>query len=549
MTKTMNIKLKYLKNIIFILVLLTTLISCSSSNALTDHVQKKSSIVVRIPNSYANIVLPEGDVGDNTFMTRYIEKKLGYEVQYTWESSGEEQYSATLDLAIKSKDIPDVFVVNREQLKELIEQDLIADLSDVYEQYASELVKSIYDATNGQALKEATFSDTLYGLPNVAILADGPTYIWIREDWLKQLKLTPPKTVYDVERIVESFIKDDPDQNGIDDTIGIPVDRSLIYTKKTGTYGLNSIFAAFDAFPQHYYVNNEGNLVYGSIQSETKEALALLQDWYEKGIIDQQFVLRKDPNLSVQQNKVGLIFAPWWAPYWPLDSSVALDTKADWVVYQAPFNSEGQFKTLTSPITDRYLVVRKDYEHPEAAMELLNLLTTLERMVGEDDEETTNLRVTSAQLGVQMRNYFPFDLLLDDPNGVINRYEQIQMLLNKELPEENLTPEVEQLYKQILQEYENPRKDLEAWRAAHAYLQGGKVSTLPKTMVKTYNLENIASFDTNSESLLQLEMDYFIGIITGELPIDAFDEFVEQWLTQGGITILKEINGLVVDPY
>jgi len=35
-------------------------------------------------------------------------------------------------------------------------------------------------------------------------------------------------------------------------------------------------------------------------------------------------------------------------------------------------------------------------------------------------------------------------------------------------------------------------------------------------------------------------MDYFLKIITGELPIEAFDQFVEEWLSSGGVYVLKD---------
>ena len=39
-----------------------------------------------------------------------------------------------------------------------------------------------------------------------------------------------------------------------------------------------------------------------------------------------------------------------------------------------------------------------------------------------------------------------------------------------------------------------------------------------------------------------LTQETYFGIITGELPIDAFDEFVAKWQDQGGDAILQEIQ-------
>jgi len=46
-------------------------------------------------------------------------------------------------------------------------------------------------------------------------------------------------------------------------------------------------------------------------------------------------------------------------------------------------------------------------------------------------------------------------------------------------------------------------------------------------------------------NLDKLEVDSFIKIITGEKPLDYFDEFVAQWKKLGGDQITKEVNEAV----
>ena len=45
-------------------------------------------------------------------------------------------------------------------------------------------------------------------------------------------------------------------------------------------------------------------------------------------------------------------------------------------------------------------------------------------------------------------------------------------------------------------------------------------------------------------NLEALEAESFIKIITGAEPIDYFDTFVENWLSQGGQEIIDEIDAL-----
>ena len=43
-------------------------------------------------------------------------------------------------------------------------------------------------------------------------------------------------------------------------------------------------------------------------------------------------------------------------------------------------------------------------------------------------------------------------------------------------------------------------------------------------------------------SLQKLTDETYFGIITGQVPVDAFDEYVTTWKAQGGDEILAEIN-------
>jgi putative aldouronate transport system substrate-binding protein len=499
-------------------------------------------VMMKVAYTYSDIMLPEGDVGDQNFVSRYIKDKLGIVIKYDWEAGGEEKYNSMLELAIQSNDLPDVFTVNREQLLLLIQRNLIADLTAVYPRHASGKVRSIYDSTDGRALKEATFDGKLYAFPNVVIEADTPTFLWVRQDWLDKLGLAPPSTLEDIENIAKAFAAGDPDGNNVDDMFGIPVDKNLAFNKKTGVYGLDSVFASYHAFPKNWFRNGEGHVVYGSIQQEAKQALELLSRWYREGIIDREFMLRKESGNLVEQNQVGILFAPWWAPYWPLSSSVSKDAKAEWKVYAAPKDADGQFVTRSSAVTNSYLVVRKEYPYPEAALKVLNLFTQLERFGGKEDEATASIRAVAQQMGVQLRNYFPFSLLLDDRDAVVKRHDILVNALAGEIGTEDLDQELREVYESVLAEQENPRKDLEAWSIAQSYLMAGKVVKEPMLKVEALFVDSTPAYDRYWNALQRLEQDYYLKIITGELPVEAFDTFVEEWMNNGGKKVLKEVG-------
>lgn len=503
-------------------------------------------VVMRVGFKVPDSRLNTGDSNDNNPISRYLESLTNIKVTHSWEAKGEEPFTQKVQLAIDSNDLPDAMVVDRDQLKKLIDGDMIADLTPIYEQYGSELIREMYDSTKGEALDDASRNGKLYGLPNVAIHADSLPLLWVRQDWLDRLELPAPQTLEDIEKIAKAFIERDPDGNGKRDTIGLSAYKNIVYGSKPHVNGLDSVFSAFHSFPTNWIRSSSGEAVYGSIAPETKEALARLADWYQRGLIDPEFALYKETQEPIISGNAGMFFGPWWMPYYPLSEAVALDTKAEWRAYAAPLDPAGKFVAHIAPVTDRYLVVRKGYEHPEAVMKLLNAFTRLERRRDPNTEEVRKLDDFSAQTGIQLRAYYPFDLLIDYSGAIEKHYADIQQALHGKIDPDLLDPDTRVIYERWLAEEEQPKKNLEGWKAAYAYKYG--VAVIANTAVEGVKS---AFYGTTTHmqrvwpALQKLESETFLNIIVGETPVSSFDDFVAEWKRQGGDTITREVNVIV----
>ncbi|WP_256757195.1 extracellular solute-binding protein [Cohnella sp. WQ 127256] len=501
------------------------------------------NIGFKIPDEKNNT----GETNDNNPVSRYFESITNIKVVHSWEAKREEAFVQKVNLAIDSSDLPDAMVVDRNQLRKLIENDMIADLTEVYNKYGSSLVKAMYDSTKGIALQNASSGGKLYGLPNVAIEADAPSLLWIRQDWLEKLNLQPPKSFDDLERIALAFIERDPDGDGKRDTIGLPGDKKVVHgQQKAGLNEFDTLFSAYHAFPKNWIKDANGQVVYGSITPENKEVLTKLADWYKRGVIDNQFVLYKDAQEPIITNKAGIFFGPWWTPYWPLAEAVSNDTKAEWRAYAAPLDSEGKFITHMSPTTDRFLVVRKGYEHPEAVVKLLNVFTRLERRQDPNADEVKKLDEFSARTGVQLRSYYPFDLLLDYADAITQRYVNVEKAMRGEIDPNSLDNDTKQLYGLSVAEKENPKKNMDGWKAVKASEYGGGVLYMTDMVqVRGIFYGTTTTMETEWTMLQKLENETFLQIIVGDEPISAFDDFVQEWKRLGGDRITAEVAQIV----
>ncbi len=72
--------------------------------------------------------------------------------------------------------------------------------------------------------------------------------------------------------------------------------------------------------------------VYGSVQPNVKDALGMLADWYQEGVLDRDFLIRTQDDIAelIAQGRCGIFFAPWWAPNNPLWRCHETDPEADW---------------------------------------------------------------------------------------------------------------------------------------------------------------------------------------------------------------------------
>lgn len=492
----------------------------------------------KIPDSH----LMAGDSNDNNPVTRYLESITNIRVSHYWEAKGDEAFFKRVQMAIDSRDLPDAMVVDREQLERLINNGMIEDLTDVFGQYGSSLIKNMYRSTEDQVLKDASRDGKLYGLPNVALQADSATLLWVREDWLNRLHLSPPETLDDIERIARAFVEQDPDGNSKRDTVGISGYRNIVYGQKPHINGFDSVFNAFGAFPGNWVRNDRGEIVYGSVAPEAKKALARLADWYKRGLIDPDFPLYKETQEPIVASKAGIFFGPWWMPYFPLSDAVRTNTNAEWRAYAAPLNAEGRFVIHSAPSTDRFLVVRKGYEHPEAAIKLVNAFTRLERRQ-DPNESAKALDDFSARTGIQPRAYYPFDLLIDYFDAIENNYADLQQALHGKIDPNLLKSETRLLYDKWNQEAEQPKKDLEGWKAVNAYKYGvGVLASTPSVKVKSVYYGMTASMLGKWEDLQRMENETFLKIIVGDSPLEEFDTFVKEWGLSGGAQITKEVR-------
>lgn len=514
------------------------LMTCATAMAAPDDVAfapyaEPITMTIGRTTMPSTLDLPNGDDMENNKYLKYIEEKLGVKVTYDWlvDSS---TYNQKVNLAITSGDLPDVMIVSsKSQLMQLVENDLIADLTGLPEQYFSDYVLDIYNSYADKGFGSCTFDGKVYAIPNLAA-GYSYSYLWVRKDWVEACGAEMPTTMDDVVALAKLFMEKDPGHNGEGKTIGIAVN-----TKVAGVYNnlgnIDPLFHYFGAFPRQWVRGEDGKIVYGSVTEEMKTALSFVSGLYKDGIIDPEFVVRTsdDFNALLLSGRCGIFFGPWWMPDWPLNSSKTNNPECDWVPVLAPLCEDGTFNAYKQDESETWAVIRKDYAHPEAAFKVLNQIYV--GMRGFDP----SVHEFYPDLDIHW-TVWPLPILLNYDDENVTAAHLIQDALDKHDPT-GLDPQNTSFYEQSLLWLEN--KDESAW---HTYMARVPASILAGSDNVRF-VDNIypARTDTMELKMAQLEKiedETILKTIMGEKSIDEFDAFVNAWYSQGGQEITDEVN-------
>lgn len=480
----------------------------------------------------------EGESLQNNVWSRAYENELGIKIDYDWTTPGA-QYDQKLNISIASDQLPDIMKVNAAQLKRLVEDGQIQDLTDFYDKSASEFTKKILSEDGGNALRSATFQDKLYALPMMGSGLGQADVLWIRADWLKNLGLEVPKTMDEVINVAKAFTFEDPDQNNKQDTYGLGLNKDIA-DKDAGAYfaAAEGFFNGYGAYP-NIWIEKDGDLAYGSIQSEVKTALAALQSLYEQGVIDKEFGT-KDPskvNQDAVAGKVGMLYGYFWntGAGWLQDSKVA-NPKADWISIPIP-SVTGEGKVQVPFAINTYYVVKKGAEHPEAAVKLLNF--ALEKLWGETAEP--DVYNTDAEKGTALFNYAL--LYGEAPRKNLDAHLNVTEALKSKDPSK-LNPEEKGYYDSSIKALDG---DTTYYGVLNMYGENGSLSVL-ESYSQNNRLQNDEFFGAPTDgmtehnaTLQKQQLETFTQIVMGG-DINQFDRFVDNWKTLGGSAITKEVN-------
>ena len=125
-------------------------------------------------------------------------------------------------------------------------------------------------------VETAMDGDNILSMPRLTYGYETLTpHIWLRTDWVEADGIGEINTVEDITAVMDTFMQ----TNGAQ--VGLMMEKTLT--------ALRYLAPAWHAAPNIWIKNEEGDIVYGSVQPEMKEALAQFAQWFKDGYIRQDF--------------------------------------------------------------------------------------------------------------------------------------------------------------------------------------------------------------------------------------------------------------------
>lgn len=438
-----------------------------------------------------------GDAPKKGEAWKWLEDKFNVELDLMAVPSN--GYPEKLRLTVASGELPDLMVWNLYPDPELVKymkQGAFLQLDDRIGNY-----KNLME-TPQQAFENVKVDKKLYSIPRTRPLQVNA--VLIRKDWLDNLGLPVPKTTEEFAATALKFTTDDPDGNGKADTFGIGIGENLSV--------LEQLWLAFDT-GNGWREMEDGTLMSADITPGRKQALGWLADLYKQGALDKDFPVLKYTQVNDKfiAGKSGMLIGSGVANYGQfLADMKKLNPDAEIIMIDPPTGPSGMKGTPQSAGFYGQWVINAQISE-EKVDKILEIL----------DWQATDEAMEFKRKGIEGVHH----TVVDGVPVVNDQYKAdgvINLIAHNKYNPYFTTPGAPE---------EVAQAQLDQWK---------NIETLgvPNPAIAAMT----PSMQEKGAELSKYSTEMFIKFVTGEKPLDEFDQYVQEWLKKGGQQITDEVN-------
>ncbi|WP_246369584.1 extracellular solute-binding protein [Saccharibacillus deserti] len=461
-------------------------------------------------NSYA-----QPDPNSNIF--KMVEDKFNAKFNVWYVDA--QQWNDQVNVKFAAGEIPDVLQI-REQIPKYVANGILAEIPEEdIQKYAPTYAKVIdeYDASLWNTVK---YEGKIYGLPAINLNGDyAQSTIW-RKDWLDKVGIDKiPETLDEFETALTKFRNEDPDGNGKKDTYGMS-DYAIPYV--LGAFGMPANGTN--------YVMKDGKIEFAAVQPEMKKALAVLHDWYEKELIDPEFITGENTggywadSHAFYNNRIGLtgngMFYHWRNELFDSEDAGGeqyqnfkkAQPDGEIAFGVPPVGPDGQSGAPQWGVNSVPIGISPKAAEDPRKVELF--LSMLETSFTDYDYYLTVFR---GEEGLDWKKNGDGSITKikdeSDANASFKRGAQVFNIM------------------------ENPAYGKKELSKLYEFGESVKTKGYPPVIAPA-----VDSLSQYSGNLLKLQEETYTKIIIGEQPVDSFDTFVRNFMDNGGSQVEQDVN-------
>jgi putative aldouronate transport system substrate-binding protein len=327
--------------------------------------------------------------------------------------------------------------------------------------------------------------------------------LMMRQDWLANLGMQPPKTIDELYNVLKAFTTDDPDKNGKQDTIGLAVGM-----QGNNIAGFKDILVYFGG-PNEWELK-DGKLIPAHMTEAYLETLKFYKKLNDEKIINQDFAIVQDGRAIMYKGQAGV-----WIDNM-LDGK-GIEDNIKKIVPDARINLVNR---VAGPLGDRtragagYLgmyMIPKTSVKTEAELE--QILAYFDKISEKDNQNLLKYGIEGTQYTLDNGNYIPSQ----EPKvrADINDSAQFMILQDEVI---SYGTELEQLTTKLFQD----NATIAVPNPAAPFISNTEIE--------------------KGKELSKIVADANVKFIMGSIDEAGWQQAVEQWKQSGGNQVIAEIN-------
>lgn len=273
--------------------------------------------------------------GEKDLVIEELEKRTGVKINMISVLSGTD-YSTKLNAMIAAGNVPDIFSADISDIEEYVRAGYLANVEDVLTAVAPNVMTDTKDVLYEVACNK---EGEVYMVPSM--IKGYGVNLNIRRDWLENLEMDMPTDLESYREVLNAFTYQDPDGNGVDDTIGVEFSMDHIPYK-----AWVSVFGAYGIATGCNIELEDGTVTTWVKHPKFMEAMTYIRDVMGDGVCESDFVSMPSVN-SIEKFWSGTAGVFEWDCVGPTNnwypSRYAEDPapKLDFAILEGPYGDSG----------------------------------------------------------------------------------------------------------------------------------------------------------------------------------------------------------------